>query len=409
MSGSPKYTYVDPGEERRRQAELARQERERRRREEEARARAAALDVAQRSAKSRIRAVADQIERLRREAVAVGSELLAEVDGLRSQLTRDESAVDSGRDAGSVNQTLRHVEQLRRDCSDLRARVLTPARREVTARVDALVEMLGDIDLSERVAIDRAGADEADRLLSEARRYARTDPIGTSARVDRLAATVTRHLGVVLAHRAQQEEDRREAERVVGELQHSLSVLVGDATAVGVTFDQQHGLQGDIAALSALVERGEHAEAVHQAGAVGGRIAVAETELDIAIQQLNERRELMRAVVDALPDLGFEPDPQSLAETADGALGLRAYRSDGEEFAVVMTPGEGGQTEVSYTTGSMLYEGEGSDTAAHASLVDIIAALGEHTRQKGFATGPVHWDPPGATRRPGDKVMKRRH
>ena len=63
MSGSPKYTYVDTSAELRQQAELARQERERRRRQEEARARAAALAAAQRSAKPRIRAVADQIQR----------------------------------------------------------------------------------------------------------------------------------------------------------------------------------------------------------------------------------------------------------------------------------------------------------------------------------------------------------
>ena len=268
--------------------------------------------------------------------------------------------------------------------------------------------MLGDIEQYERAAVDPAGADEVDRLLGEARRNVRVDPIGTGARVDRLAAAVTRHLDVVLADRAQQEEERREAERVVAELQHGLSVLVGDASEVGVTFDQQHPLQDEVAALSALVERGEYAEALRHAGAVGAGIATAESDLDIEIQKLNERRDLMRAIVDALPDLGFQPDPQSLEETVDGALGLRAYRSDGEEFAVVVAPGERGETEVSYTTGSMLAEGEGTETAAHTSLVDIITALGEHTHRKGFTTGPVHWDPPGAKRHHGGNTTQRR-
>jgi hypothetical protein len=412
MSTSPKYTTVSPSEARRQQEARERAERERRRREEEARRLAAERSAAQQAVRARLRGVVEQADRVRAEAVAVDSPLVADVDRACAALAAHERAISAAQDAQGVTAALREVERSRRALADLRARVLTPHRREAVARIDALDAMIAEFDLAERNESDRAGAGLVDQRRDEARRRVAIDPLGSTEQIDRLAAAVGSHVHNILARRAEQDELRQEAEASVEHLGRRLAALESEAAAVGVPFAARIDAQAALAEMAGLVGAGHHADARSRAARVAAAISAAESHLDSEIQGLAQRRDLMTSIVGALPDLGFAVDPASLEQTTDGALYLRAHRADGEELKVLVEEVEGNAT-IRYTTDAMLraVDGAGDGTGvaeACDSLVGLIEKLGERTRRDGFTTGPVGWDPPRQARRlPGSNPTRR--
>ncbi|WBB77769.1 AAA family ATPase [Micromonospora sp. WMMD882] len=441
MSGSPKYTIVDSGaarraqaareraerERRRREQEDRRREQERHRREQERRRREAALAAARQAARERVRASAGRVAALRRDASTVG--LAEPADRLRSEVEAVGRAVDTATDQAGFAAALRELDRIEQRMAGVRLTVATRVRTAVADRLDALAALLAEVPAAERRRADPAGAQEVEALFDAARRRVTTDPTGSAARADTLAARLDRHLTVTYEQRARDEEQRareeeqraREEERraaavrAVDELAARLEQVAGEARDAGVPLAQDRA-RGELAALTAASHAGRYDQVPAGAARLAGVIDALETELDQAVDALVERRELLTSIVGGLADLGFAVDRDSFGESADGGLGLRAYRTDGAGFAVVVQPGPDGRAQVMYTTDAVqdeLAEGQVEAGAACGSLVSMIETIGAAARRDGFVPGEIWWEgderpplsghvpPPSTARRPG--------
>ncbi|MEV6926128.1 hypothetical protein AB0M46_16750, partial [Dactylosporangium sp. NPDC051485] len=145
--------------------------------------------------------------------------------------------------------------------------------------------------------------------------------------------------------------------------------------------------------LQAAARRGELEAVRAAAGPLHGALEAAERGLDDLCDRIVERREVLQSIVAALPGTGFQVDPASYREGADGALELRAYGHAGQAFAVLVRDNPDARTEVLYTTDAMAGEvAAGEPGRSCAPLLDIIERLSEETRGDGFEPGAVRWD-----------------
>jgi hypothetical protein len=399
MSGSPKYNAVRSGEQRRRQAERERKERERRRQEKQRKERQAALEKARKAALSRVTEVTRRRAALGPDTAATG--LTELTDALAAALRLTEKAIRNAPDLDAVAKATNDLDRCERSLVDLRHQIAARQQGAAVERVEAVAQLLADVPAEARAHFDRAGSDEVEELLSRARRQVSSDPNGAVKRCDAAAEAVREHLDRVLARRAAYEARVARATDLLGDAASRLAHLEADATQARTPLPGGVEAGHAITELSAALRRGEVDRVLDALPHAVSQVDRAEQALDELIDRIVERRELLRSIINALPDAGFEVDRNSFHEGPDGALELRAHGGDGQEFAVLVREGTESQTEVLYTTDTMAHAvvaGTGGQPCP--ALLEVIDRLNAEARQDGFETGAVRWDdddqpPPG--------------
>jgi hypothetical protein len=392
MSGSPKYNTVSSSEQRRRQAEQARRERERQRREQERQRQAAALEEARRQALRRATELAERVTALRREGAAAG---LAGVGATAG--TRLAEAQDAVRRAGTPKKMAAAalaVEQCERTLVTARHEIEAHRRQVAGERVAAVARQLAEVPAEVRTRWDPVGADEAEQLLTVARRYADKAPAESDPRAAAAADAVREHLDRVLGLRAEHESRVAAADRAVAEVRARLATLRADAEQTRVPLLDGPEAEQRLAALTEAVRAGDADRVLAGLPELGRVLDRAEARLDAHIDRVVERRELLNSIIRALPEAGFAVDRESYQQRADGAMELRADSPAGQQFAVLLRDGGTGGTEVLYTTDTMAGAVVAGPAAGGAcgSLLGVIEQLSAEARRDGFEPGTVHWD-----------------
>jgi hypothetical protein len=280
----------------------------------------------------------------------------------------------------------------------LRTRVAAQGRLDTAARLAALDAVLDEVKPEVRVRFDATGAAEVDTLL---------DPAPTTAaQVEQLSARIEQHLCLVVERRNGCEELRRRAAALVEQLTGRLAALDADAVRAKVLLPDGDAARTALGTLRGELLRERFDEVVRTGERVGRKLDEIEAELDATIDRISARRVILGSLVRALPSLGFAVDPQSLAESADGAIGLRARRVGGEGVTVVVEPADDTSDRVLYTSDRMEREERaGRPEAGCPSLLEIISEVNRSAERDGVVLSAVSWQgredqpQPGAARR----------
>jgi hypothetical protein len=420
MSGSPKYTTVVSDAERRRRAEAERKRREAQRAEKERKRRERALADAQRTARRRIDQLTDRVRGLHGAAESTGHAQVS--NAIQATLRTVAADVLAATDESGVRAATRRLSTLDGDLMRLQAQVIAEQRardeRQATARQEAerraaaqraaeqhlaeIVALVDTVAAAERGAYDAAGAAEVATAVDRVRGLVAADPVGALTAVAGVTDRVRQHLDTVVGARTEHEARFGAAQQTVAALAGALGPLSADAQEAGVAFADGPRCETAVSALAAALERGDVGYVETYAGAVQATIDEARQSVDRAIDGLVERRDLARAIMGALGEFGYHVNPDSLVETGDGALGLLATRSDGEDVGVLVHTGGDGATRVEYTTSGTLRAGEDDVPAADCDpLVELINLVGAETAKAGFVTGGVEWHGGDGPRRVG--------
>jgi len=406
MSGSPKLTSIYAGAERAQRAAADRARREQERRERERRAREAALTAARQRAVARIAQVRRRVETLRQELRAAAPELIPRLAQIEQALNGHEARVSQAAQPEAVARVFGPIDESERSAVALRATVVAKHQMVVANRLTQLIELVEEIPRAERESADAAGAATVDRLIAAAQRLTMADSVGPSTEVDRLSEAVRSHVDIVLAHRARREEERRAAEEHLVAISTRLAALREEATRAAVPLDDGNAA-ADLAVATAAYEVGQFDQVIAAAPHLRAGLAGLEAALDTTVDGVVARRDMFAAIVAALPGLGFEIDDSSVTESADGTIGLRAERADGERLAVLVQPGEAAPAEVLYATDSMEADvHDGVDRDACDPMIDIIDRIGDQLRAHGFEPGEIAWTDDGLRPPPSSRVRR---
>lgn len=250
---------------------------------------------------------------------------------------------------------------------------------------------------------------ETDRLIGELKALAeRGDTAAFSTRADGATATVNEHVRAVREGMTRHADLGRQLTARRADLAGRIADLESDAAAAGTTL-YDLGLARETADYIAERLGADDLEgAAVLATRLGDRLSGLERDLDLAIDRTTARREMLGAIVDALPRLGFAVDPASMIETPDGAIGIQATRSGGASLAVVVQ-GNADEHRVSYLTKAS--PGQPADVremsaGACGSLIDLAEAVNASIETTGFAVGEVTWDDRGDRPQPGLGVRR---
>ncbi|WP_156067512.1 hypothetical protein [Pseudonocardia halophobica] len=173
--------------------------------------------------------------------------------------------------------------------------------------------------------------------------------------------------------------------------------LLADATAARVVTEDLEILEREIEAVARKLRGGPLEPVEVLVRGIDARLAEAEQELDTAIDRTVARREMLGAIIEALPELGYSVDPATLAETANGTISVHARRLSGAELTVVV--GEGGGADphrVDYIRPGEVFARSPSMPARDCSSLQRLAdRLNDSLRTSGYLPGKVSWDGDG--------------
>ncbi|WP_280250220.1 hypothetical protein [Nocardia abscessus] len=397
MSRSPKYSTVTADAERQRRLERERQERERARQAEQARRAEEALDAARAETARRLATLADACAALGEEPGAEASD----VAPVHAALERARSLLDDATTMKKLDKADRAVtaaEVLRASTS---AEILRRGRRTGAEQLDALREMLKQNNIRQRQRFDSDGATRSEAAVAELSGFLQRDDLASFlASADTAIATVRAHHSAVTQRAAAHAEQIRAASAAEHQLAGRIRALAGEAAAARIP-SQDITMAGEaLAEVRAYLDRDEPDRAAELADRLTGRLVAVERDLDAAIERFTERREMLGAILEALPGLGFAVDSSSLESGADGSVALRAQPRRGDPLLVVVQDDEQREHRVNY-----IREGADEEIALDGrscgSLRDLAEALNSSLRHNGFDTGAVSWDDGGSPRPPG--------
>ncbi|WP_328322882.1 hypothetical protein OHA70_29200 [Kribbella sp. NBC_00382] len=383
MSGSPKYSSVALAAARRAQAAAERAQRARRREEELQRRLAAALQLTRTTTAARCASLASRAAGLGQEA----TEQMASVRQTAAEI------------AGASNQLALAAAGRRLDLLEWQIDALSDAiglRQEAaaSARLAQLAAQLGTIPRAERLHLDAAGGQAAERAL-DAVASAPGVPSGQS--LDNAARRVAEHLGRVRSAQAERATVVRETELRIEELSSRLGVLEADGRDLSVKLEGAEFAHDYLDRLRKVVADGRLGELSTLLPQAVAAVDRTEQTFDEAVDRVIERRRILASVVAGLPDLGFGVIADSLVEQPDGSVSVRAQTVRGQTLDVLVHDGEDGPHEVLYSSSELEYEetAGGITGATCGSLVDLAGALNDRAGQAGYITGKVSWDDGG--------------
>ncbi|WP_280239400.1 hypothetical protein [Nocardia abscessus] len=397
MSRSPKYSTVTADAERQRRLERERQERERARQAEQARRAEEALAAARAQTARRLATLADACAAVGEEPGAEASDVApvnAALDRARSLL----AAASTMKKLDKADQAVTVAEVLRASTS---AEILQRGRRTGAEQLETLREMLKQNDIRQRRRFDSDGATRSEAAVAELSGFLQRDDLASFLAVaDTAIATVRAHYSAVTQRAAAHAEQVRAASAAEHQLAGRIRALAGEAAAARIP-SQDITMAGEaLAEVRAYLDRDEPDRAAELADRLTGRLVAVERELDAAIERFTERREMLGAILEALPGLGFAVDSSSLESGADGSVALRAQPRRGDPLLVVVQDDEQREHRVNY-----IREGADEEVALDGrscgSLRDLAEALNSSLRHNGFDTGAVSWDDGGSPRPPG--------
>ncbi|MGY1983009.1 hypothetical protein [Nocardia gipuzkoensis] len=397
MSRSPKYSTVTADAERQRRLERERQERERARQAERAQRAEEALEAARAETARRLATLADACAALGDEPGAEASD----VAPVRAALDRARSLLDAAttmKKLDKADQAVTAAEVLRASTS---AEILQRGRRTGAEQLDALREMLKQHDIRQRQRFDSDGATRSEAAVTELSGFLQRDDLASFlAAADPAIATVRAHHSAVTQRAAAHAEQIRAASAAEHQLAGRIRALAGEAAAAQIP-SQDISMAGEaLAEVRAYLDRDEPDRAAELADRLAGRLVAVERALDAAIERFTERREMLGAILEALPGLGFAVDSSSLESGADGSVALRAQPRRGDPLLVVVQDDAQREHRVNY-----IREGADEEIALDGrscgSLRDLAESLNSSLRHNGFDTGAVSWDDGGSPRPPG--------
>ena len=409
MSKSPKYSRVSSSAERRRQQERARQQREREREERRKQREKEALQKARQRADKRLEQVARRQKALGADTAADPAESKA----IRSSLDTAGKSIRQATAPGAVSAALRQLDEIDQRISRAEAAAQQSRQLEAAQRLEHLGRRLTEMEPAARQRFDPAGAAETDRLIGELSSLAkRGDTTAFPARADVATAAVDKHVRTVGEGVARHEEQGRELALRHADLAGRVADLESDAAAADVTLGDLRTARETLDYIADTIDADDLEGAANLTGRLGDRLGRLERDLDQAIDRIIARREMLGAIVAALPGLGFTVNPSSKTETADGTIGIQAFRSSGASLAVVVQDNGADEHRVSYVAEAFPGQSPGvreMSPGACDTVVDLAEALGASIGTAGFAVGEVTWDdgpgdlPPSgsAARRPG--------
>lgn len=412
MSGSPKYQPIALGEQRRREEARQRELRERQRREEVQRRRTHALAEAKAEARRRLQPITQRLSGYQVKASEAGIPAPAD---LAEQVADLSKAIAGATDRQAVVRLARTMTTLSYAIAEREGRIAADRLQMIAARIDAVEASMTVVAAVTRLRLDRQGHEEAAELLQRARRLALTDPAGALKRAEAAATVIREHLGIVIARKSEEDEREDRARNLIREAQARLDRLDVDARAAGVPAPSRTEADHELAQQRAALVRGTPHLVEGAAPQLATLISQLEQELDQSIGRLAARRDLMASIVTALPAAGYAVSPESIVESADGALGLRAFSLAGDGLSVLVQEGTDHAPLVLYGTDELTAEVTNVPAKATACppLLEVIEQLGTEIRRAGFVPGDVSWDdgnrpPPGHRARARTQEQSRR-
>ncbi|NJP91719.1 hypothetical protein HCN51_20030 [Nonomuraea sp. FMUSA5-5] len=391
MSKSPKFAWGRAGDEARRQREAEQEERRRHRQEEAGRRRMAALETVRHAEQRRL---AD----LRHRYAALP---------LRPDTSRSQDALDALNAELAAATTARHVDRLAEELDELARRYLDTAAHLATGRphahevVAALRALAAEPDLRDRLRFDEPGAQLVSALLAE---LSAGDDAYVRAHADEAATAIRAHVEKVTLARARHERDRAAAMLAAADVTARLAALEAEAELAQVPLKDAPLAHVALEMISRESLAGRYGEVRVLCGQVDAKLDDMERELDADIDRFTERRQMLAAVVDILPELGLVMDAGSLDESPDGTLTLQVHRLTGSDVTVVLEDDEEGDHRILYLSDDMRRAqeqgGQARQSAACAALLEVAELAGDSMRQEGFTIGEVDWEGSAETRRP---------
>jgi hypothetical protein len=368
MSKSPKYTLARARTDVRSALRREREDRERRRAERLAGQRAAAMDAARGSVRGRYDRVAAAVAALPDPGTL--RQRVGEVERAITAATGQDELLAAARDLAGVE-----ADQVRLAAASAAADGLL-----------AVYRLLATVPDADRERFDPGGAAEVRDLVNALR--------AGDAAPDHVLRHVGDHLRRVLLAKSEHDRDAAVAGAAATAAQVRLTLLAEDATAAGVDFDRELA-DGAVQLVRSMVEDGELTDALALSTRLAARLDQLEVDLDASIDRITQRRQMLASIVDVLPRLGLSVERDSLTETADGAVGIRASRYSGDQLAVVVQEAEGGAHRIFYLSSAMAgaqARGGNAQVRGCATLAEFAEQVNASVRAVGYEAGAVDWD-----------------
>ena len=329
----------------------------------------------------------------------------AELRAISSSLDTVAKSIRQATGEAEVSAALRQLDEADQRISQAEAEAQQNRQSAAAERLDHLSKVMAGIEPTARQRFDPAGTAATNRLIGELKALAERDDIAAfSARADGAAAAVSEHVRVVTEGLAKHADLSRQLTARHADLAGRIADLESDAAAASVPLGDL-GLAADtLDYIADKLNADDLEEAAGLAARLGDRLNGLERDLDLAIDRLTARREMLGAIIDALPRLGFAVDPASMIESPDGAIGIQATRSSGASLAVVVQDNDEDEHRVSYLTEASLGQAPGvSEMSAGAcdSLIALAEAVNTSIGTAGFDVGQVTWDDQGDRPPPG--------
>jgi hypothetical protein len=391
MSKSPKYSRVSSSAQRRLQQERARQQRERAREERRKQRGKEALEKSRGRAERRL----EQVSRHRGTLSADDAANPAELRAISSSLGQVGTSIRQATTETAVSAAMRQLDEIDQRLSRAEAEAQQSRQMEAIQRVGQLGKMVAGMEPTARLRFDPAGTAETDRLIGELKALAeRGGTAAFSTRADAAVAAVNEHVRTVSEGMTRHADLSRQLTARQADLAGRIADLESDAAAAELTLDDL-GLARETAEyIAERLSADDLEDAADLAARLGDRLSALESDLDLAIDRMITRREMLGAIMDALPTLGFAVDPASVIESADGAIGIQATRT-GASLAVVVQDNGADEYRVSYLTDASSGQSPGArelSASACGSLIDIAETVNVSIKEANFAVGEVTWD-----------------
>jgi chromosome segregation ATPase len=384
MSGSPKYSFAQLGQQLRDRLQRDRDTRRKRREDTEKQTRRTALSGERAGLLSRRDALRAALAALAGQAPPASLSTTTVTLDQAEALATTAGTLDEITAAGAA------LDRAERSIGRLRTRIAERSRQTSADRIAVLKAAIEDFGRADRVRYDPAGTTDIDVRLRDT----------ATADLDDLTDRVQRHLDRAAAGRADHQSRRRLAAARVEQLDARLADLRQDGRAAHVTLPEADRAAEAVGLLRTQLAAGQVDDVVRLSAGLERRIDGIERRIDAVVDELAERRAILTSLVRALPEVGFSVDPGSLTESSDGAIGLRAVRSSGETVAVIVEPDTDDSHRVLYTSDVLQREQRlGRGDAACASLLDLINLLQRSAGQDGVVLSTVGWEGGGQARR----------
>jgi hypothetical protein len=387
------------GDQRRQEEARQRVLREQHRSEVAQRRSAQALAEAKAEARRRLEPITQRFSGYRAKASDAGIPVPADLTEQVAALPR---AIADATERQAVVRLARTMATLNYTIAEREGRIAADRLQMIGARLDAVEASMTVVPADTRLRLDRQGHEEAVELLRRARSLAPTDPAAALQRAEAAATVIREHLSVVIARKSEEDEKEDRARSLIREAQARLDRLDVDARAAGLPAPSRSEADQELAQQRAALVRGTPALVEAAAPRLSSLITRLEQDLDQAIGRLAARRELMASIVTALPAAGYAVSQDSIVESADGALGLRAFSLAGNGLSVLVQEGTDHAPLVLYGTDELTAEVADGTAEGRACppLLEVIEQLGTEIRRAGFVPSDITWDdgnrpPPG--------------